>query len=122
MMIVRSLSVTCVAARRAFLVLLALVVLVAFGASGREWTSCGLGVLELWPSVGCLSPSLTYRFLPLRLIRRLPNLLPPTSLSITLSIAYLPRVFSRAHLSLFQRFLDHLKAHDEYFTVTIRLN
>ena len=63
MMIVRSLSVTCVAARRAFLVLLALVVLVAFGASGREWTSCGLGVLELWPSVGCLSPSLTYRFL-----------------------------------------------------------
>ena len=61
-MIVRSLSVTCVAARRAFLVLLALVVLVAFGASGREWTSCGLGVLELWPSVGCLSPSLTYRF------------------------------------------------------------
>ena len=63
MIIVRSLSVTCVAARRAFLVLLALVVLVAFGASGREWTSCGLGVLELWPSVGCLSPSLTYRFL-----------------------------------------------------------
>ena len=62
-MIVRSLSVTCVAARRAFLLLLALVVLVAFGASGREWTSCGLGVLELWPSVGCLSPSLTYRFL-----------------------------------------------------------
>ena len=62
MMIVRSLSVTCVAARRAFLVLLALVVLVAFGASGREWTSYGLGVLELWPSVGCLSPSLSYRF------------------------------------------------------------
>ena len=56
MMIVRSLSVSCVAARRTSLVLLALVVLVAFGASGREWTSCGLGVLELWPSVGCLSP------------------------------------------------------------------
>ena len=63
MMIVRSLSVSCVAARRTSLVLLALVVLMAFGASGREWTSCGLGVLELWPSVGCLSPSLTYRFL-----------------------------------------------------------
>ena len=45
----------------------------------------------------------------------------PTHL-VSLSIAYLPRVFSRAHLSLFQRFLDHLKAHDEYFTVTIRLN
>ena len=63
MMIVRSLSVSCVAARRTSLVLLALVVLMAFGASGREWTSCGLGVLELWPSVGCLSPSLTYRFI-----------------------------------------------------------
>ena len=44
-MIVRSLSVAWVAARRAFLVLLALVVIVAFGASGREWTSCGPGVL-----------------------------------------------------------------------------
>ena len=62
MMIVRLLRVSCVAARRTSLVLLALVVLMAFGASGREWTSCGLGVLELWPSVGCLSPSLTYRF------------------------------------------------------------
>ena len=45
----------------------------------------------------------------------------PTNL-VSLSIAYLHSFCIRAHLSLFQRFLDHLKAHDEYFTVTIRLN